>query len=847
MSCPAGYTFDPTSRVAPFAAATEAFELGQRIKYWDGDIIWTKHHLPASRLEPLRCLGDPLADEALAALDIKRGEDALEALLAYTAESTHEQKSPAPQQLLTQVMTVPDWVDWDRIKRGQQVFCHEGHELHRLRVVSGEKTKQRILETAQFVYDVFHSLDYLQPGSGLAWKSFIQIRLLHGGVRARLLKISRAHPKYYNLKEDGVPINQEDQLSTLFSLSSMIWQVIERRQGVQMTTQERGDFLHVWRYVGYIMGVDDVLGVIQTPERAEACMESMRLHLEKPNVDSGRMCSTMFHNLTTPRRHVVQITKTTGLINRYKLHLALSEHLFGPELWVMNGLPPITRSYRALREMTLSVLVFDLWLITKSSWWFRFRTLLLREYLTASVVRRLGSRRTQFELRELPQVRASMSCPAGYTFDPAPRVAPFAAATETFKLGQRIRFWDATAIWTEHHLPASKLEPLRSLGDPLSDAALAALEIKPGEDALEALLAYTARPSDEQKSPAPQQFLTEVMTVPDWVDWDRIKRGQQVYWRYCLFMKFTLLHMAVAGGMSMSKPMKVLKSSSYLFGKQNERRVIETAQYVQELVHSPDYLRPGSGLAWKSTVRVRLLHSAVRARILKPSQGHPKYYDVEEYGVPINQEDLLAVMFSLSCLMWRAMEFRLGAHMKTQEREDFLHLWRYVGCLMGVDDILSVTQTPERADACLESMGLHLSDFNAESGRHLVTWTRNLYPRSRKAFGLLERYKLHMAMAEQLMGPEAWEIQELPFATWPYRVVKDLIIYLMFFDLWLVTKSPWWLRFRTLLLQELIAANIAKKLGKRRTQFELTALATRSIDSGSQFAAGTYGSVSGTG
>ena len=109
-------------------------------------------------------------------------------------------------------------------------------------------------------------------------------------------------------------------------------------------------------------------------------------------------------------------------------------------------------------------------------------------------------------------------------------MAPFAAATETHKPGQRIQYWDGDFIWTENHLPASKLEPLRSLGDPLADDALAALEIKPGEDALEALLAYTSQPSHEQKSPAPQQLLTQVMTIPDWVDWDSLQRGQQVYW-----------------------------------------------------------------------------------------------------------------------------------------------------------------------------------------------------------------------------------------------------------------------------------------------------------------------------
>ncbi len=123
-----------------------------------------------------------------------------------------------------------------------------------------------------------------------------------------------------------------------------------------------------------------------------------------------------------------------------------------------------------------------------------------------------------------------MSCPAGYTFDTTPRVAPFAAVTETLRPGERFQHWDNDILWTENHIPASKLEPLRRLGDPLADEALAALDIKPGEDALEALLTYTAQPSDQQRSQAPKQLLAQVMTVPEWVDWGRVQRGQKVYW-----------------------------------------------------------------------------------------------------------------------------------------------------------------------------------------------------------------------------------------------------------------------------------------------------------------------------
>ncbi|KAF9943861.1 hypothetical protein BGZ72_003248, partial [Mortierella alpina] len=112
-----------------------------------------------------------------------------------------------------------------------------------------------------------------------------------------------------------------------------MWMKMERRLNVRMTTQERTDFMHLWRYVGYMMGVDDILGATQTPERADACLESIVLHLGDPDAESGRLCSTMLSSMASPPRLIFKITKAIGLLDRYKLHLALTEQLLGPVLW----------------------------------------------------------------------------------------------------------------------------------------------------------------------------------------------------------------------------------------------------------------------------------------------------------------------------------------------------------------------------------------------------------------------------------------------------------------------------------------------------------------------------------
>lgn len=270
--------------------------------------------------------------------------------------------------------------------------------------LSGTRTKRRVFETQQFVLDVAHSLEYLKPGTGTAWESTVQVRFLHAGVRARLSKISRAHSKYYSIEEHGVPINQEDLLATLFGFSNVMWRVMETRMDVSMTTQEREDYLHLWRYIGYIMGVDDILGAVKTPDRADACIESITLHLSDPDTESGKMCATLLKHMTPSPIIPAKILTAIGLPDPFKLNMAMAESLLGPALWRMNGLPTMTRRYRFLRSIFMYLMYFDLWLTTKAPWWYRVRRPLLREGQYLLISRELGRKRTQFELKELPKL-----------------------------------------------------------------------------------------------------------------------------------------------------------------------------------------------------------------------------------------------------------------------------------------------------------------------------------------------------------------------------------------------------------------------------------------------------------
>ncbi|KAF9976858.1 hypothetical protein BGZ73_007657 [Actinomortierella ambigua] len=413
-----------------------------------------------------------------------------------------------------------------------------------------------------------------------------------------------------------------------------------------------------------------------------------------------------------------------------------------------------------------------------------------------------------------------MACPAGYNFTPL-KGGPLAAVTEHLRPGQRFLFWNYDITWSDKHMRASELEPYRMMGDPLADDALEALEIKQGQDAYEALIEYTTRPVEEQVNDAPRKFMESVTTPPAWVDWTRIQRGQLVYWRYFLFISSVLLHFSLAGGFNAPKISKVLTSTGYLAGNKTKYRVLETGQFVVDVMHSPEYLKPITGAAWKSIIQVRFLHAQVRQKLSRLSKAHSHYYNVQEYGVPINQEDLAGTLFSFSAVIWRVMSERMDVAMTRQEQEDFLHVWRYIGYMMGVDPVFDPANSVDRANATLDSIVLHVIDPTDSGGQLCAGLLQSMHGTSSSLLRP-DPFKLHMAMAESLLGPQVWSLMGHAPTPSFYKMLKRLLLYFLYVDLWSVSKLPqWWFRLRASTFLRLHNRVVQAELGQR-SNFTLT-------------------------
>lgn len=167
-------------------------------------------------------------------------------------------------------------------------------------------------------------------------------------------------------------------------------------------------------------------------------------------------------------------------------------------------------------------------------------------------------------------------------------------------------------------------------------------------------------------------LLAEVTTVPEWVDWDLVDEGAAVLRRLGQNAADVLLQLSLVGGYRFGGPTDLLAATGALTGG-TLRRLSETQEWTVGL-SEPGALRPYAP-AWRATVHVRVMHALVGA-----SFGH---WDTARWGLPINQADLAATLglFDATVILGcRA----LGVRIPPSDSRALMHLWKWVGHLLGV-------------------------------------------------------------------------------------------------------------------------------------------------------------------
>ena len=74
------------------------------------------------------------------------------------------------------------------------------------------------------------------------------------------------------------------------------------RIGVRATLRDMDSYLHLWRYIGHLMGVTSPLGdLLGDLPSAEAALESIMLHLVEPDASSSLIAANVLESVAVHR------------------------------------------------------------------------------------------------------------------------------------------------------------------------------------------------------------------------------------------------------------------------------------------------------------------------------------------------------------------------------------------------------------------------------------------------------------------------------------------------------------------------------------------------------------------
>lgn len=171
---------------------------------------------------------------------------------------------------------LPDWADYAKIELAQQTFtkigpafilsyfckslpecyaCGQGAEILYKTGRLTQHTRRRVAQTAQFVLDVMSPGGLEFEGRGIA--TALKVRLMHASIRFYFLREVQNKKIEYDVEATGYPINQEDLIGTMLAFSFVVLEGI-KKLGFKMSNDEKESILHLWKCIGYLIGIDEV-------------------------------------------------------------------------------------------------------------------------------------------------------------------------------------------------------------------------------------------------------------------------------------------------------------------------------------------------------------------------------------------------------------------------------------------------------------------------------------------------------------------------------------------------------------------------------------------------------------
>ncbi|KAJ5760956.1 hypothetical protein N7520_008112 [Penicillium odoratum] len=199
-----------------------------------------------------------------------------------------------------------------------------------------------------------------------------------------------------------------------------------------------------------------------------------------------------------------------------------------------------------------------------------------------------------------------------------------------------------------------------------------------------------------------QRLWEELNSIPDWVDWTQIERGQEFFYRYLVPNLTGLALQGVLGGTAtIAGGTEIFVRTGGFSLRVMPRRFLENFLWLSQVAMDLKSIQPG-GAGHTSTVRVRLLHATVSRRILKLMNQNPTYFDEVEYRAPVNLRDVIHATAIFCCMPLFRQLPKIGIQPRPNETKDFLALFRYIAYVMATPN--SYFDGVEQSKATMKSI-----------------------------------------------------------------------------------------------------------------------------------------------
>ena len=264
------------------------------------------------RFERLRRTGDPLTDPLARSLHEDHGGLTNIHDLLTTVQAKADEGIQVFQDFIDHNNRVPEWAvrDKAKIERGQRIHAVHtpfmGLSLFSGSLVGGSQfitaavvtalagnistePTRRINETGMLLAALAFPGSLFRAG-GEAHDSLTRVRLLHSALRYWLPKSGRLEPHRslvpeHVYVEGEVPINQHDLAITLGIFCYLNLRSL-RRMGIILSKNDIECYVAMWRYAGYVLGIEEDLLPNSLEDQEEFMLASM-LHQGVPDCVDG--------------------------------------------------------------------------------------------------------------------------------------------------------------------------------------------------------------------------------------------------------------------------------------------------------------------------------------------------------------------------------------------------------------------------------------------------------------------------------------------------------------------------------------------------------------------------------